>query len=221
MLTALYAFYTLALLTCLVFAVRWWRVRPTSYGVLFLVVLAGLVYDNLIIALGARVGEGDLLKTLSAGRFYLHGLLTPVLVIFAFGVLRQAGVGWAQSGWAHALVCLVASALIGYGVYRDIILLDLQPVVQLDILRYTSAGSKGPPIGSIGTILVLIGLGASLWRKTGWLWLALGALAMFVAAGVGTGERLFLANLGEVILGISLLVTGLRFFEPAVRKPAG
>ncbi|NJN79853.1 MAG: hypothetical protein HC797_04930 [Anaerolineales bacterium] len=83
-----------------------------------LIVLFGLMYDNLMIAIGSFIGEGALLKNLNAGRFFIHALITPTMMIFGFGVLRKAGVKWAQGKMAHILICVFATLLIGLGVFQ-------------------------------------------------------------------------------------------------------
>ncbi len=97
-----------------------------SYALLLLIVIAGLTYDVLIILLGHFLPEGGLLRTLNIGRFVIHALATPLLIIFGFGVVRHGGLGWAQSRTNHILICVLATLLIGFGVYEDIFLLNLQ-----------------------------------------------------------------------------------------------
>ena len=182
--------------------------KRLSYTLLLLIVLAGLSYDVLIILLGRFIGEGDLLKALNAGRFIVHGFATPIMTIFGFGVLRHAGVKWAQSRTTHIVVCVFTTLLIALGVYEDALTLDLQTKTVMDILRYTNEGGiKGPPIPAMLTIVFLIVAGISLWRKTGWWWLAAGAIFMFIAAGAGMGDMFYIGNLGEVVLGIGNVLT--------------
>jgi hypothetical protein len=214
MVTAAYFVYTLVLLGLIGLAVGIRSERDRAYLWVMLAVLVGLVYDNLIIALGSFIGEGDFLKTLNAGRYAGHAFGTPLLTIFAFGIARRAGVGWAQGKTAHILACVFTTALIGLGVYEDIIRLDLAPRVMFDTFRYTNMAVKGPPIPPILTILMLIALGISIWRKSGWKWLALGAIFMFIAAAAGTGDRLFIGNLGETVLGVSSVFSAKKFFSP-------
>ena len=188
--------------------------KRSSYALLLLIVLAGLAYDVLIILLGRFIGEGDLLKALNAGRFIVHGFATPIMTIFGFGVLRHAGVKWAQSRTTHIVVCVFTTLLIALGVYEDALTLDLQTKTVMDILRYTNEGRiKGPPIPAMLTIVFLIVAGISLWRKTGWWWLAAGAIFMFIAAGAGMGDLFYIGHLGEVVLGIGNVLTARKFLS--------
>jgi hypothetical protein len=211
MLTALY------LILSVLFVVLVWQVskmKRDNYVLLLLLVLAGLFYDTLVIGIGKFIGEGDLLKTLNAGRFYVHALLTPAMMIFGFGVLRKAGVKWAQGKTAHIVLCVITTLLIGLGAYSDILQLDLQTKTVADTLRYVNEGGiKGPPLPAILTIIFLIVAGISLWRHTGWMWLAMGAILMFIAAGAGMGDMFYIGNLGEVILGFANVATAKKFLS--------
>ena len=202
------------------FAYQTWRSvgiyqsKRSSYVLLLLIVTAGLTYDALIIGLGRFIGEGELLKALNAGRYIVHGIATPFIIIFGFGVLRNAGVKWAQSRTAHILVCVFTTLLITLGVYDDVIALDLQTKINMDVLRYINEGGiKGPPLPSILTIVFLIVAGISLWRNTGWWWLAAGAIFMLIAAGAGMGDMFYIGNIGEVGLGIGNVLTARKFLS--------
>jgi hypothetical protein len=211
MLTALYLILS-ALFVFLVWQVS--KLKRDNYVLLLLLVLAGLFYDTLIIGIGKFIGAGDLLKTLNAGRFYVHALLTPTMMIFGFGVLRKAGVKWAQSRTTHIVICVVTTLLIALGAYSDILQLDLQTKTVADVLRYTNEGGlKGPPIPAILTIIFLIVAGISLWRNTGWKWLAVGGILMFIAAGAGMGDMFYIGNIGEVILGFTNVATAKKYLS--------
>lgn len=188
--------------------------KKKSYVLILFLVLAGLLYDNLIIAIGSLIGENSLLKILSAGRFYIHAFFTPTMIIFGFGVLRNADVKWAQGKTAHIVVCMFTTLLIALGVYSDILRLDLQTKIVGDILRYVNEGGiKGPPVPAILTIIFLITAGISLWRSTGWKWLAIGSIFMFIAAGMGMGGLFYISNLGEVILSFANVYTAKKFLS--------
>jgi hypothetical protein len=214
MLTILYIVFVAAFVYLTWQSVGVYQGKRSSYALLLLIVLAGLAYDVLIIFLGRFIGEGDLLKTLNAGRFIVHAFLTPAMIIFGFGVLRNAGVQWAQSRTTHIVICVVVTLLIALGIYEDVLALDLQTKTVLDTLRYTNEGGmKGPPIPAMLTIVFLIVAGISLWRKTGWWWLAAGAIFMFIAAGAGMGDMFYIGNLGEVVLGLGNVLTARKFLS--------
>lgn len=214
MLTVLYIVFVAAFAYLTWQSVGVYQSKRSSYALLLLIVLAGLAYDVLIIFIGRFIGEGDLLKTMNAGRYLVHGLATPAMIIFGFGVLRNAGVQWAQSRMTHIVICVVVTLLIALGVYEDVLALDLQTKSVLDTLRYTNEGGmKGPPIPAMLTILFLIVAGISLWRKTGWWWLAAGSIFMFIAAGAGMGDMFYIGNLGEVVLGIGNVLTARKFLS--------
>jgi hypothetical protein len=190
------------------------NIKKNYYVLILLFVLAGLFYDVFIIGIGSLVGEGDFLKTLNTGRFYVHALLTPTMMIFGFGVLRKAGVKWAQGKTAHMIVCVITTLLIGLGAFSDILRLDLHAKAVADTLRYVNEGGiKGPPIPAILTIIFLMIAGISIWRNTGWKWLAIGGIVMFIAAGAGIGDMFYAGNLGEVILGFVNAATAKKFFS--------
>lgn len=204
-----------------VFGTRMLRQHFSWYMLFVLLVIYALVYDNWVIAAGVWLGESPLTLALSWPRFALHALLTPVMIISSFGALRLAGVRWAQSRPLHAVICILATALIGLGFYKDILHLDLVPELADGVVRYTNAFQflPGPPIPPIVTILFLIGFGGVLWRVQKWPWLFVGGLLMFIAAGVAASGTLpgalLIANVGEVAMTSGLITTMIRVTPPA------
>jgi hypothetical protein len=189
--------------------VRQYRRAPSSYMLIVIANMAGLVYDNIAVAAGAVLGEGDLLKALNVPRFYIHALLTPLVVIYAFGVARRAGLKWAQGRGAHTLFCLLATALAALGAFNDIIRLQLEPAQFQDVTRYVNTAVKGPPIPAIVTILIYVTVGLLLWRARRWPWMGVGGLVMFVAAGAA-GRAVTIGNFGEVALMGSAAATEIK-----------
>jgi hypothetical protein len=111
-------------------------------------------------------------------------------------------------------------AMVALGVVRSVILLRFEPVTQGDIFYYTNGGGfPGPPIPALVMVVVVIGAGYLLLRKTGWPWMLAGAVVMFVAAAVPVSLAGFLAsNGGEVALSLSLVATE-RFLQRNVDAP--
>ena len=65
----LYAVYTAVHLIILIWGVQIWRRHHTVSTAILIGISFGLFYDNLILALGTWLGEGDLLLALSWPRF--------------------------------------------------------------------------------------------------------------------------------------------------------
>ena len=205
MMTVVFFAFTVLQIFCFTLALRNFLRTRISYDLLPVLVIFGLVYDNLIIAMGSSIGEGDLLRNLNAGRYFLHALFTPLLIIWGFGMMRRMGFQFAQSARNHAIFCVIATAMILLGAYSDILRLSLELKVEEGLIRYVNVGGiKGPPIPSIVTIFILIGFGVILWRKTKSWGLAAGSLFMLVAAMAGL-RVIGLSNLGEVAMSAGLL----------------
>ena len=71
-------------------------------------IAAGLVYDNFIIAIGATIGAGELLITLSWPRFALHAICTPFTMIAIWQIADAA-----DFRWARMLIFIKRSAVAG------------------------------------------------------------------------------------------------------------
>lgn len=180
------------------------------YALLVLIVVYGLAYDNLALAAGGMLEPGTLLKTLNLPRYWLHALFLPTTMISAFGAWKMSGAKGATKTW-HAIICTLTTALIVLGVYVDILNLTLVPETSGGALRYVNAFEfiKGPPIPAVVTILVVITLGAMLWRRAKFPWLFLGGLVMFATAPM-TGV-IIAQNIGEIAFSGALIVTMIRF----------
>jgi len=213
MLTTLYILYSLALTLQLVLV---FRLKFKNYTLLLVIVLLGLLYDNAVLALGKPLGVSSLLEDLSLGRFIAHALGTPLTIIFAFGVTRQAGIPWAKRWFWHLTACLLTTILVFWGMYHALFRLALGPRAVADLLLYTSIGEKIPPLAPILTIFAALGLGAALWRQNAWPWLFAGALTMLLAAIAGIRLGMQFNNLGEVFLGAGCLATAFRFWPPKI-----
>ncbi|MFF5081054.1 hypothetical protein ACFY36_28725 [Actinoplanes sp. NPDC000266] len=162
---------------------------------LLALVVAALIWDNAVIALGSTIGPGAVLQALSVPRFVTHALLVPLLVLIAAGL---AGVADLRP------FILTTALLIGIGVYGDIVTLALEPTHYAGTVRYTNAASNGPPIAAIAVILILIAFGVLLLRRHRSPWLLAGAATMFAAAAIGLP---WLANLGELALAVAVYLT--------------
>ncbi|MDA8371062.1 MAG: hypothetical protein M0026_14500 [Nocardiopsaceae bacterium] len=198
--------YTALLIWAVALATRHGWATPAN---LPLLVLAGLVYDNLIIASGRYIGEGPLLEALSHGRFWLHAFLTPLLVIWSWHAVRRAGVRWAARRWAALAAVLITAALIAFELITVTANLHLAARVEYGVLSYSdSAPPPGPPPMVLVVAAALIFAGFVLWRRQRWIWLLVGAVLMAVGSGVPLPlESGAVTNLFELVLLVSVLAT--------------
>lgn len=162
--------------------VRSGRLVPSH---LVLLVLAALVYDNAIIGLGNAIGEGPVLAALSVPRFWLHALVTPLLVIVAWHLMVRAGVRWARTRWALASAVVLTAALVVYEIVVGAATLELIPTSEYGVLRYTDANTpEGPPLMVLVVALVLLVAGIAIMVRTRWPWLLVGTVLMIIGSGV-------------------------------------
>lgn len=184
--TLLFLGFALAYLVLLAWGIRlavrhgWWT--PAN---LPLLVLAALVYDNLVIGTGRFIGEGAFLEGLNLSRFYVHALVTPVLVAWALHTLRRAGFGWARQRWYQVVSITAVLALVVLEWFTEIRGLELVAREEYGTLSYTGAEpATGPPVMVLVVALVLIVAGALVWKKQGWPWLFAGAVLMTIGSAV-------------------------------------
>jgi len=197
------------------------RRKSNSYGLIIVALIVGLVYENLILGLGGMIGYGETLKTLNTPRFISHALFTPMLIVYAIGMARMAGLRWAQSRAWHIAFCVLATGLIAFGAFQDIVNLKLVPYeAGSQVLGYRNdfALLKGPPIPAVSAILVVMVVGGLLlWRRR-WVWLLAGGVVMLVGAMLMLRFPLG-GNLGELALGLAIVATYLAAERGALRAP--
>ncbi|MFD6099265.1 hypothetical protein ACFVWN_28680 [Nocardiopsis flavescens] len=219
MVSLVFAVFALVHLCLTAWLVRLALTRRSPFVWIAALVAAGLVYDNGIVALGSTLGEGPLLHALNLPRFFVHALVTPLLVVFAHGAARDAGLGWARHRAAGAVFAGAAVLLIAYGVVFELAGLSLVAGSEGDALRY-SAADPSPPVPSIAAILVLVGVGLALAVSRREPWMLAGAAVMFLAAALPSAP-LAVGNLGEVALIAGLALTARRMGTGLPRVAAG
>jgi hypothetical protein len=224
--TLLFSVYAVAHAILMAWGLRLWRRDHAPGAPIIVMIAAGLIYDNFMIAIGATIGAGDLLAALSWPRFALHAICTPFTIIAVWQFANAAEFAWARDRRAWAVVWVFVAAMIALGVQTGLIGLQIHPACYQGILRYSSAVSEaqlcfagqataaghGPPIPSISTGVFALGIGVVLWRGRGWPWLFVGALIMMGAAAVPTSQfGLGASNGGEVLLLTAYAATAAHF----------
>jgi hypothetical protein len=204
----IYLFYTLAHLAVLSWGILQFSQSPNLSLAILLLVLLGLVYDNLIVFIGDWIGIGDRLLSLNKLRYWLHGLLSPLLLGFAVRVLHMAHVNWDISPWSDYIAWSLISIFIGFEVCDRMIRLHLKSITFAGTLRYKEViPSKEIPV--ILVILCVGAIGIVIWQHLGWPWMFLGALVMMLGSAVPTTTKAgpSIGSGVEVLLGLSLLST--------------
>ncbi len=182
--------------------------------------LTGMIYDNLVLALGGNAIGSAWYAAATQGRFVLHAALLPLLIPFALSALRACAIPLADKRLFAVCCWLVAATAWWYGFWQDVGQLELVPRTVLGHPRLTSVSGL-PPLGTIAVNLSLVPLAFILWRRTGWAPLLLGTLFILLLNGsVGSRPWGFLAGNGaELVFVLSLLLTE-RFLMQRTRSPA-
>lgn len=181
-----------------------------------LLVTAGLVYDNAMLAFGESLGFGQQLEQLSVPRYFLHAISTPLLILTALGFIQRTGAQWSTAKTTMVLVVLLVISLVVFGIWTDMVTLRLEAQQEEGLVSYGNASTI--PVAPIATIVALIAAGLVVWRRGGGVALLLGALLEFAAAAMG-GALVFAGNLGELALLAGLVWTDWKL-DPAGHGPA-
>ena len=174
-----------------------------------LLVILGLIYDNTLIASGRFIGEGPLLETLSLGRYWVHALVTPLLVVWAWHACRRSGARWAATRTAATAAAILAAALVVLEYVTVIAPLQLQPSVEYGVLTYSSADTpSGPPLMVLFVTAALLTAAITVWVKQR-IWVLTGGTALMI---IGSAvpipvESAAVTNIFELILLTSILWT--------------
>jgi uncharacterized membrane protein (UPF0136 family) len=153
-------------------------------SVIYIVILP-LIYDNLILATGKWIGEGELLESLNFARFCLHALITPLLVMYSVGTLRESGIEWAQKKWLVLVGLFYTVGLIVLEFATEVFGLELEVVKEYGVVSYSNVEeATGPPIMVLLVTLVLIVASAILWKKTKWPVFFIGAVVMTIGSAI-------------------------------------
>lgn len=205
----IYGLYSLIYL----FLFSWGLKLSIKYGFfswlnVLLLVTFGLVYDNLVLAMGSIIGKGSFLEALNVMRYWFHAFLTPLLIIFSWASIRKSDIRWLKGRIGLLLAGIYTLAMIFAELIQNTIGLKLEAAQKYGVLSYDSAGSHGPPIMIIGVTVALLFAGIILWKKLKWKWMAIGVILMGIGSAVPVPlESDAITNGFELILLISLWAT--------------
>ena len=174
--------------------------------------LLGMFYDNLVQGLGNWFIDASWYAGANVPRFVLHAAVLPFLTLFGLSCMRAAGLEIANSRPFVAFCWLFTLSALGWGLYHEVLLLELEPRSAMGVMKMGSASSL-PPIATILTNIVVLPMAAAVWRRSGWSWFFLGGLFIFLVNGA-TGAQpwgFLVGNFAEVVFMVSLLQTHWRF----------
>lgn len=166
------------------------------------------MYDNTVLATGKYLGESALLEGLSLGRYWIHALVTPLLVIWAWHVIARTAAAWAQTRWA-AVVAVAATVTLIVLELTHVVGIDLETEREYGVLSYSAAApAAGPTLMVLLLSLALLVAGFLVWRRQKRVWLLVATLLMVVESAVpipvNSGA---VTNAVELILLTSILAT--------------
>lgn len=200
-----WAFAAIALAEVALFIVVlriWRRGRDVKVGesIVLLVILTGVIYDNVLLAFGGDwFGEGQTLEWLSYPRYLMHGLFTPLLIIFCALSADRLNVPGYRKRETLTIWGAVTFFAIWFGLIGDLVNLEIGPNITDGLLSYKHIGQAGPPIAEIATVVSMLIIGGAMQRHARWPWVFVSALIMFVIAAFFIDNGV-LANIGELIL---------------------
>lgn len=202
----LYTIYALAHAAIAVLGIQQARRRLTWPIAVVIVLAVTISYDNVMLVLGSAIGEGDTLLVLSRPRFVIHAFLTPVSIAVVVDQARRLGISWTQSSRTVAGTWALTLAMVALGVV-ELTHLELVAEESMGMLRYTAADAM-VPIPAIVSVIVMIIVGWSVRKQTGWsILFILGLISFFGSAAPPIDGMLVLGNLVEVVFVAALLLT--------------
>ncbi|MEK5215563.1 phospholipid phosphatase [Psychrobacillus sp. FSL H8-0487] len=203
----LYTFLYTALLIWGLYGIRKQELAKWS-SVIYIVILP-LIYDNLILATGKWIGEGELLESLNFSRFCLHALITPLLVMYSIGTLRESGIEWAKKKWLVIVGIIYTIGLMVFEFLVEVVGLEIEVVKEYGVVSYSNVEeATGPPIMVLFVTLILIVASAIVWKKTKWPIFFIGAIVMTIGSAVPLNiESGAVTNAFELFLIFTLIWT--------------
>jgi hypothetical protein len=170
--------------------------------------LVGMVYDNLVQGIGNWAIDASWYEAANYPRFFLHATVLPFLAIFALVTMQIAGVNLAHRPWFVWFCWLFTLTALAWGLYHEVYLLELEPRQAMGVMKLGSVSTM-PPVATIFTNILILPMAAAVWRVSGWRWLFLGALFIFLLNGAFAAQPwgFVVGNFAELVFVICLLAT--------------
>ncbi len=169
------------LFLCGIWAAVMFYKHPSWALAMLLPILAWLMFDPLVLAVGNSLGEGATLQVLHLLRHLLRAIATPFLLVIAFDQAKRARVKGMDDLLTMLVLGVIIAALIVWGIMKGFAELVLEPVVIEGIKQYQSDTPLGLPLAAIATMGLIAVLGLGIFFKARAPWLLLGGLLVLAA----------------------------------------
>lgn len=204
-----------AVILCFLFAESFRWSDNSQWRIWFLrLMLFGMIYDNLAQGLGFLFVEQDWFVALNYPRYYLHVWVLPFLTLFTLAIMKDAGVGIA-SNRVFSVFCIAFTLIaLAFGSWQELPGLELAVQDEAGLVKLKKVGASIPYATVLTNFLVII-MAAAVWKVSGWKWLFLGALFIFIlnSATGGLSWGFAVGNFAEVVFIFSLLQTEKHFTQ--------
>jgi hypothetical protein len=183
-------------------------------------ILAGLVYDNLRVALASSVSDEWTLENMGCAAYYWHEIVAPFHYLVALTLALRVGDGfyplkkeWLRT-WLLGGVGIATAGLSAYGAWHTYA--DVCPGISLESAPGDAVVAENPDVGFdaaiahlfLGCVLYIL-VGACLWVRARHLtFLILQSLLLPLLAGVAAGGNYawWTGNLWECIWAFSFVL---------------
>ena len=213
---------TFMLFVLLIWAAILFYKNPSWALAMLIPLLAWLIYDALVIALGNVLGEGSMLEVLTRLRYLLRTIMTPFLLIVAFDQASRAKVRLTTDPLALLVIWGIVIVLVGLGIAKIFSGFGLEPVVLEGLTRYKEVESFGTPYSALATMAFLVILGGVVFLKTRTPWQLPGALLMLASLVVSASSLpSLMPAAASVILALGFLLTEKKLQKISPNPTAG
>lgn len=153
---------------------------PSWALAMLLPILAWLMFDPLVFALGNSLGEGATLQVLHSLRHLLRAIAMPFVLVIAFDQAKRARVKGTDDLLMMLALGVVILALVVWGIIHGFAGLTLEVIEIEGIKQYQSDTPLGIPLPAIATVVLLTLFGLGIFLKAQSPWLLLGGLFMLL-----------------------------------------
>lgn len=153
---------------------------PSWALAMLLPILAWLMFDPLVFALGNSLGEGATLQVLHSLRHLLRAIAMPFVLVIAFDQAKRARVKGTDDLLMMLALGVVILALVVWGIMHGFAGVTLEVIEIEGIKQYQSDTPLGLPLPAIATAALMTLFGLGIFLKAQAPWLLLGGLLMLL-----------------------------------------